>query len=80
MPGSARSFPVGYASPGGGFASGQPLDVAPGCATLGSFLEDTAGHDDRYVGASDDELLGVICAWDRQEAYASAGNTPPSPN
>jgi uncharacterized protein DUF222 len=42
-------------------------------ATLGSFLEDTAGHDDRYVGASDDELLGVICAWDRQEAYASAG-------
>ena len=73
MPGSAESFPGEYVSPAAGFASGKPLDVAPGCATLGSFLEDTAGADDRYAGASDDELLGVICAWDRVEANASAG-------
>ncbi len=72
MPGSAQTFPGEYTSPAAGFASGKPLDVAPGCATLGSFLEDTAG-DDRYAGASDDELQGVICAWDRAEAAMAAG-------
>ena len=72
MPGSAETFPGEYASPAAGFASGQPLDTAPGCATLASFLEDTGGDDDRYVGASDDELQGVICAWDRVESHASA--------
>ncbi len=73
MPGSAESFAGECASPAAGFASGQPLDTAPGCATLTSFLADAAGDDDRYAGASDDELAGVICAWDRVEAYASAG-------
>ena len=43
MPGSAHSFPGEYFSPAAGFASGKPLDVARGCATLASFLEDTAG-------------------------------------
>ncbi len=79
MPGSAQSFPgeyagpgAGFASPAAGFGSGEPLDVAPGCATLGLFVEDAAGEDDRYAGASDDELLGVICAADRAEASACA--------
>ena len=72
MPGSAQSFPGEYASPAAGFASGKPLDAAPGCATLGLFVEDVAGDDDRVAGASDDELLGVICARDRVEANASA--------
>jgi hypothetical protein len=72
MPGSAETFPGEYTSPAAGFASGKPLDTAPGCATLASFLEDTARDDDRYVGASDDELQGVICAWDRVESYAGA--------
>jgi hypothetical protein len=72
MPGSAQSFPGEYSSPAAGFASGKPLDVAPGCATLASFLEDIAGEDDCCPGASDDELLGVICGWDRVEAHATA--------
>ena len=72
MPGSAEIFPGEYAGPAAGFASGQSLDVAPGGATLGSLLEDTAGADDRYAGATDDELQGVICAWDRVEANACA--------
>jgi Domain of unknown function (DUF222) len=72
MPGSVDSFPGGSASPAAGFASGEPLDVAPGCATLGLFVEDAAGEDDRYAGASDDELLGVICASDRAEAAEAA--------
>jgi hypothetical protein len=73
MPGSAQSFPGEYANPAAGFATGKLLDTAPGCATLGSFLEDIAGDDDRYAGASDDELAGVICGWDRAEAAMAAG-------
>ena len=72
MPGSAGSFPGDSGSQAAGFASGKPLDVAPGCATLGSFLEDLAGEDDRYAGASDDELQGMICGWERVEANACA--------
>jgi hypothetical protein len=73
MPGSAQSLPGGDAGPAAGFATGMPLDVAPGGATLGSFVEDAAGADDRYAGVSDDELAGVICAWDRSEAAMAAG-------
>jgi len=72
MPGSAQSFPGVYASRASGFASGMPLDTAPGCLVLGQFAEEAAGDDDRYPGASDDELLGVIAAWDRVEAHACA--------
>jgi uncharacterized protein DUF222 len=72
MPGSEDVFPPRDGSPAAGFASGLPLDTAAGCAVLGSFLDDAARDDDRYAGASDDELLGVICAWDRVEANASA--------
>jgi hypothetical protein len=73
MAGSAESFPGAHRSPAAGFATGKPLDVAPGCAVLGLFAEDAAGEDDRYCGASDDELAGVICAWDRAEAAMAAG-------
>ncbi len=31
-----------------------------------------AGPDDRYPGATDDEIVGVICAWARAEAHAAA--------
>ena len=72
MPGSAESFPGVYASRASGFASGKPLDTAPGCLVLGQFAEAAAGDDDRYPGASDDELTGAICAWDRVEAYAGS--------
>jgi hypothetical protein len=30
MPGSAQAFPGEYSSPAAGFATGQPLDIAPG--------------------------------------------------
>ncbi len=72
MPGSAESFPGDSGSRAAGFASGKPLDTAPGCAALGLFLEDLAGDDDRYAGASDDELQGVVCGWDRVEAAMAA--------
>jgi hypothetical protein len=72
MPGSAEPFPGVYASRASGFGSGKPLDVAPGCLTLGQFLEEAAGADDRYPGASDDEMAGAISGWDRVEAYVSS--------
>ena len=72
MPGSARAFPGVYTSRSSGFASGKPLDTAPGCLVLGQFAEEAAGEDDRYPGASDDELAGAVAAWDRVEAYASS--------
>src|SRR5579863_895387 len=72
MPGSAESFPGVYASRSSGFASGKPLDSAPGCLVLAQFAEEAAGPDDRYPGASDDELLGVVAAWERAEAYVSS--------
>jgi Domain of unknown function (DUF222) len=72
MPGSAQSFPGEYTSRAAGFASGKPLDVAPGCAALGMFAEDAADEDGRFRSATDDEVLGLICAWDRIEANASA--------
>ena len=55
-----------------GFASGWPLDTGPGCSALMGFAEDAAGRDDSYSGATDDELTGVICGWDRVEAAACA--------
>ncbi len=72
MPGSAQTFPGEYTSRASGFASGKPLDVAPGGPVLAQFAGEAAGDDDRYRGASDDELVGVICGWDRVEANASA--------
>jgi Domain of unknown function (DUF222) len=71
MPGSAKTFPGELASPAAGFAAGQALDTAAGCAVLALFAADVAGDRDRYPGATDDELLGVIAAWDRVEAHAS---------
>ena len=72
MPGSAEGFPGVYASRASGFASGKPLDTAPGCLCWRSSRRRRPGDDDRYPGASDDELAGAICAWDRVEAYASS--------
>jgi hypothetical protein len=72
QPGSAHRFPGEYPGPAAGFASGAPLDVAPGCAALLGFAGDAAGDDDIYDGASDDQVVGVICAWDRIEAHVAA--------
>ncbi|MGH3218072.1 MAG: hypothetical protein ACRDPY_04985, partial [Streptosporangiaceae bacterium] len=71
-PGSAASFPGEHASPAAGFGSGFALDTAPGCLALGEFAAAVAGAGDRYPGASDDEIMGVICAWDRVEAHVAA--------
>jgi hypothetical protein len=72
MPGSAEPLAGEYSGPGGAFATGLALDVAPGDPVLLGHAERAAGDDDRFDGVSDDELLGIICAADRCEAAASA--------
>jgi hypothetical protein len=61
-----------WAGEASGFAAGNPLDAMPGGMSLAFFAENAAGDDGRYAGAPDNELDGVIAAWDRVEAYACA--------
>ena len=72
QPGSARRAPGEYLSRAAGFAAGMLLDTMPGCGALAGFAAEAAGDDDRYQGAGDDEVAGVIAAWDRIEAHAAA--------
>jgi hypothetical protein len=72
MPGSAESFPGEYPGPAGAFASGMALDTAPGCAVLALCIGDAVGDDDVFSGVTDDELIGMICAWDRAGAHMAA--------
>jgi len=72
QPGSARREPGEYLSRAAGFAAGMLLDTMPACNALAGFAAEAAGEDDRYEGASDDEVAGAISAWDRLEAHACA--------
>ena len=70
QPGSARRVPGSSESPAGGFGAGQPLDVAPGGSALLGFAERVAYDEERLGGATDDEIVGLVCALDRTEASA----------
>ena len=72
QPGSAHRFPGEYPGRAAQFATGMLFDVMPGRPELAGFADAAAGADDRFDGASDDEVLGVLCGWDRVEAHAAA--------
>jgi hypothetical protein len=72
QPGSARLLPGVCNGPGGGFATGQALDIAAGGPVLLSHIQKAAGDDDRFAGTSDDELAGIIAGADRCEATSSS--------
>jgi hypothetical protein len=72
QPGSARIYPGESCSPAASFGSGMALDVMPACPGLALSADAAAGDDDSYQGVSDDELLGVLAAWDRLEAHMAA--------
>jgi len=72
QPGSARIYPGESASRAAAFGSGLVLDVLPACPGLALPADAAAGDDDCYQGVSDDELLGVLAAWDRLEAHMAA--------
>ena len=71
QPGSARVFPGESSGPAAAFGPGMIFDVLPGCAQL-AVAADAAAEDDDFVGVSEAELIGVMCAWDRVEAHAAA--------
>jgi Domain of unknown function (DUF222) len=50
----------------------MPLDTAPGCAVLALFADDATADDQSCAGVSDDELIGLIGAWDRVQSHGSA--------
>jgi hypothetical protein len=65
-------FPGESASRAAAFGTGLALDVAPASVVLAGLVDQAVGDDDRYEGASDDELIGLLCAWDRLEAHMAA--------
>jgi hypothetical protein len=67
--GSAERVPGVSSGPAGGFGSGECLDTAAGSAALHGFIE-KAVRSGRLAEASDDEIVGLICAADRAEASA----------
>jgi hypothetical protein len=72
QPGSARLLAGESSSRAAAFGTGMCLDVMPACPDLVLLADAAAGPDDSYAGASDDELIGVLCAWDRSESHAHA--------
>jgi len=72
QPGSAEAFPGEHPSRAAQFAAGLLGDTMPGCPELAAFADEAAGRDDRFDGVTDEELLGVLCGWDRVEAHAAA--------
>jgi hypothetical protein len=72
QPGSARMLAGESSSRAAAFGTGMCLDVMPACPDLVLLADQAAGPDDAYPGASDDELIGVLCAWDRTESHAHA--------
>ncbi len=67
-----REAAGGSCSRAAAFGIGMALDVMPACPELAMLADAAAGADDCYPGASDAELTGVLCAWDRVEAHAAA--------
>jgi len=72
QPGSARRLAGESSSAAAGFGAGQLLDVMSACPDLAVLADRAAGDGDCYAGVSDDELTGVLCAWDRLEAHMAA--------
>ena len=74
--GSGRVFPGESASRAAGFGAGMAWDVMPGCAQLAAAADaavsDGDGPGDSFAGVTDQELIGLVCAWDRVEAHAAA--------
>jgi Domain of unknown function (DUF222) len=60
------------AGPAGGFASGGPLNAALPDLAVAEFADEVTGPEGRCAGATDDELFGVLQAWQRQESRAAS--------
>ena len=68
-PSALSGLPAG---PAGGFAAGNELDIMLPGVTLAGFADDVTGPAGRCATASDDQLVGVLRAWDRLESWTAA--------
>jgi hypothetical protein len=66
-PGARRS------APGQGFAAGHVLDAARPGPVLAGLADAAAGPGRGCAGLDDDQLIGVLGAWQKIEAWAAAG-------
>src|SRR5271165_3055304 len=73
----AGFLPRGVPGPGqgggSGFASGDVPDMALPDAGLAGLVDAAAGQARDFAGLDDDELIGVLVAWRKTEAWAAAG-------
>ncbi|MGA2828568.1 MAG: hypothetical protein ABSF03_20890, partial [Streptosporangiaceae bacterium] len=60
-------------APGGGFAAGDVLDAARPGPVLAGLADAAAGPGRGCAGLDDDQLVGVLGAWQKIEAWAAAG-------
>src|ERR1700759_2931074 len=60
------------ARPGSGFESGGPLDTSAPDGVLAG-LADAVTRDGGLAGVADDELIGVLRAWQRLGSWCTAG-------
>ncbi len=56
-----------------GFASGDALDTALPGPALAGFADQVSWTEQGYADIGDDELIGVLVAWQKTEAWAAAG-------
>jgi hypothetical protein len=55
-----------------GFAMGGVWDLCPPSAALAAAAEEASGPEWRCPGASDRELMGLLCRWAAIESWAAA--------
>ena len=55
------------------FAKGRTGDTCPPDAGLAALVEELSGPDWRCVGATDDELIGLLGRWEALESWVAAG-------
>jgi Domain of unknown function (DUF222) len=60
-------------APGQGFAAGDALDTAPPGPALARLADAAPGPGRDCAGLDDDQLIGVLVAWQKTEAWAAAG-------
>ena len=63
----------GVFAPGQGFSAGDVFDTARTGPVLAGRADAAAGPGRDYAGLDDDQLIGVMGAWQKTEAWAAAG-------
>ncbi len=63
----------GFFPPGRGFSAGGAFDTARTGPALAGRADAAAGRRRDYAGLDDDQLIGVMVAWQKTEAWAAAG-------